>query len=216
MKTKISIIMLIFTLCFSLFSFLGCDTDKATGLSKDEWDAMLDKSNFENYTLTMNSHCVTNPLSEDSQAMASEETSRIIMKVTENKVHNSLNNIYNETSFSNEETLEGEAAESTKAIYLGMIEAFKYEYFDYDPETNVYEAKQAIEMPQKDIYIEIVDGEEIQTEKTVTVLWENVVIEISNGRIYKISYNSTNVNEEWQTSMEIETVLVFSDYGTTK
>ena len=216
MKTKISTIMLTLTLCLGLFTFFGCDTDKTAGLSKSEWDAMLDKSNFENYTLTMNSHCVTTPLSDGSQSMAAEETSTIIMKVTGNKVHNSINNTYNETSFSNEETLEGEAAESTKALYLERFEAFKYEYFDYDPEANVYKANQAIEVSSKNIYIEIVDGEEIQTEETVTVLWENVVIEIADGKLYKISYDSTEVNEEWQISMEIEGELIFSNYNTTK
>ena len=164
----------------------------------------------------MNSHCVTTPLSDGSQSMAAEETSTIIMKVTGNKVHNSINNTYNETSFSNEETLEGEAAESTKALYLERFEAFKYEYFDYDPEANVYKANQAIEVSSKNIYIEIVDGEEIQTEETVTVLWENVVIEIADGKLYKISYDSTEVNEEWQISMEIEGELIFSNYNTTK
>ena len=213
MKTKILTIMLILTLCLGLFTFFGCDTNKTTGLSKNEWNAMLDKSNFDNCTITMTSKSVLTQLSDGSQIMTNETNTS---KIFDNKVYVTVSGTVDGGEFTNEDTLEGEEAESTRTSFVEQFAALKYEYFDYDPETSVYKANRSIEVPQKNIYIEFVDGEEIRTEETVTVLWENVIVEILEEKLHKISFNTIYTNEKFQSRTELECILTLSNYGTTK
>lgn len=179
------------------------------GISDDEWNAIIDASNFENYTLQDQTKAVITMLSDGSKM---EMTTNSILKFADGKVHSSHTCVTDGQESSGSRLYESQDAIFVKNSFTEMFGALKRENFQYDPEANQYIAKQSIEIPVWYTYYET-DGQE--TTVPDTQQWENVIIELSNGKLACIYYNTIVVSEELGTSTEYEVVYTFSDYGTT-
>ena len=179
------------------------------GLTEAEWNAMLGASNFTNYTLTAQSKTEITTLADNSKMNVSVTN---ITKFADGKVHNSFTSVIDGEQSSGEKLYEGTEADITTNSYSAMFAALKYDLFTFNPNNNKYEALQPIEVPVLYIYYGL-EGETPSVNDSQT--WDNVEIEVLDGKLFKVSYKTTVSYETLGTTSVDDATLTFSDYGTT-
>jgi hypothetical protein len=179
------------------------------GLTEAEWNAMLAASNFTNYTFTTQSKTEITNLADNSKMTVSLSE---ITKVADGKVHDSFDAVIDGEQTSGEKLYEEAQAESIANAYGVMFAALKYDLFAFDPNNNKYNALQPIEIPVIYVYAGP-EGEAIPVDDTQ--IWNDVEIEVLDGKLFKVSYKTTVSDELLGTSSDFDVTLTFSDYGTT-
>ena len=156
-----------------------------TGMTSDEWSAMLATGVFQNFTYK----------EEATVSMTGMEmTSTMEYKFTDAKASMTV------TSLGQSETSEFTDAVEIAALRETALEAImamaKYENYKYDAATKTY----------------VLDGDSVVIEELETSL-SSSTIKVENGKIVSMTYACT-ISEEGM-SMEISSTITISNYGTT-
>lgn len=104
-----------------------------TGMTKEEWNAVIHPSTFDNYTLTMTIVGSGNGV---------EVTSTLVYKFADDKIYFSMT-AGGQTS---EQILDENVAEEKQEMAAELVAMFNYDDFTYDAEAKLYRAKSEIEV----------------------------------------------------------------------
>ena len=193
-------------LCLGIGIFL---LNTNNSVSEEEWQAMLDASNFENYTLSQSGEVT---LSSGEQSNTYQQDLRI--KFTEDKVH--LTEQRDGAPYGSKVFGEKDV-ETQKKIYESVFLALLADYnnFAYDSKDEAYTNATAITVT--------IDLSEQGANGTSTVVMENGKVTLDeDGKLLKITCKLTQTSTTEIQGHGTHTVTStsditwqFSDYGTT-
>lgn len=205
MKKFLSLI-LASCLCFALaLFFVSCDSEEeasggkeATGISAEEWEAMLAEANFDNYTLTENQKVTYEnvTMQQDAVFKVAGDKASVDLKVDGQQ----MDILY----------YAGEEAAMQKQAYEQIYRALlaEYDHYAYDKDTQFYVLKNevTVEIPM-DLY-----------DASISIVMKDAKVKLSeDGKVLNFECNFTQATTtQGQTIMaSAEAVWTFSDYGTT-
>lgn len=191
--------------------------EPSAGVSENEWDAMLDSKNFENYTLTLTGE-MTQSHGDTGYTSQVNET----VKITKDKVLMiTAAEVADPTVTEDRDVLfEGEMALAQKTqfeqIFLALLS--KYESFVYDAQTKTYTVGQTVRMDIDLVSYSYDDTGVIQTRSVPSTLeMQKATVTLSeDGKLMKFVCDYTQTMK-LQENVVISglTTWTFSDYGTT-
>ena len=194
--------------CLSLMgSLIACSNG---AISEEEWETMLDPSNFENYTVDLQGNMTVRV---NGVTQTENYPVHTVCRVTENAVEVVIIDGDNEASV----VLTGDEAEvqKTESSQLFLIILGGYEDFEYDEKTGEYI------IPNKMIETNIttiVNGETAEKIPVAITVKSGRVKLSDGGKIAKLTceYSQKMELAEGQTTVtEGNTTWTFSNFGTT-
>ena len=217
-KIVIIAVLAVLVIAAAVTCFLLCfqEDESQVGLSKTEWNAMLDSKNFENYTLDLDGNMTS---SFDGELQGSSVVKETIL-FTKDKVKMSLSSESGDPN-TYELVMDGEAAAAQKKqfeqIFLALLA--EYDSFVYDGASDTYKVNEplVIELNMA-AFKELEDGTVETLELPATIEMRKATVTLSeDGKLMKFvcDYAQAVQSGGGESVISGETTWTFSHYGST-
>ena len=214
---KRAVFFLSLLLCLACFGFAGCTAPEYERVSADEWESAFDTANLTNVTMRLEMR-VTENGERSAEGAAVYKTARADGdELLYGRTEDLLGNLFSDREYYLEKTGEGEfltwrdseeeewmtaptsdlgwgIADDLSLYYLGLQDR----YADFSPDTS------------DDVYTGTIE----LTSQTQS-LTPAVTVAFRDGHVARIELHATATRGNG-TAYESETILQFSDYGTTQ